>query len=158
MAGIERRRSAERTGAYNRKDHPMTHARSTQKRLAALVTAGLATLLLALAFAAPSASATPFCGGRIISQASACFGAAREQPSRLQRERFALLRTRPEGLPARLRNLVRTRDASFNPALAQRIPVLLPGGYWLVPDAGQLCVVSEVPGTPGAATVLREHP
>ena len=55
----------------------MTHARSTQKRLTALVTAGLATLLLALAFAAPSASATPFCGGRIISQASACFGAAR---------------------------------------------------------------------------------
>jgi hypothetical protein len=76
-----------------------------------------------------------------------------ERPTRLQREHFALLRTRPEGLPARLRDLVRTRDAAFNPALAQRIPALLPGGYWLVPDAGQICVVSEVPGTPGAGTV-----
>ncbi|HKG38991.1 MAG TPA: hypothetical protein VKB25_08380 [Conexibacter sp.] len=76
-----------------------------------------------------------------------------EWPTRLQRERFALLRTRPEGLPARLRDLVRTRDATFNPELAQRIPALLPGGYWLVPDAGQICVVSVVPGTPGAGTV-----
>lgn len=55
----------------------MTHARSTHKRLTALVTAGLATLLLALAFAAPSASATPFCGGQVISNVSACYGAAR---------------------------------------------------------------------------------
>jgi hypothetical protein len=76
-----------------------------------------------------------------------------EQPSRLQRDHFALLRTLPEGLPARLRDLVRTRDTSFNPALAQRIPTLLPGAYWLVPDAGQLCVVSEVPGIEGSGTV-----
>lgn len=76
-----------------------------------------------------------------------------EQPSRLQRTHFALLRTRPEGLPPRLRELVRTRDTSFNPTLAQRVPALLPGGYWLVPDADQLCIVSEVPGTPGAGTV-----
>jgi hypothetical protein len=76
-----------------------------------------------------------------------------ERPSLLQRERFALLRTHPEGLPARLRGLVRARDASFDPALAQRIPVLLPGTYWLVPDAGQLCIASTVPGTPGATTI-----
>jgi hypothetical protein len=76
-----------------------------------------------------------------------------EQPSHLQRERFALLRTRPEGLPVHLRGLVRTRDTSFDPGLAQRIPALLPGAYWLVPDADQLCVVSEVPGTEGAGTV-----
>jgi hypothetical protein len=55
----------------------MTHARSTQKRLAALVTAGLATLLLALAFSAPSASATGFCGGSRVNNINACFGAAR---------------------------------------------------------------------------------
>ena len=76
-----------------------------------------------------------------------------QQASRLQRKRFALLRTRPEGLPAHLRDLVHTREASFNPVLAQRVPVLLPGSYWLVPEHRQLCVVSEVPGTPGAATV-----
>lgn len=76
-----------------------------------------------------------------------------ERPTRLQRENFALLRTRPEGLPVHLRDLVRTRDAAFNPALAQRIPVLLPGSWWLVPDGSQLCLVSEVPGTTGAGTV-----
>lgn len=76
-----------------------------------------------------------------------------ERPTRLQREHFALLRTRPEGLPTHLRGLVRTRDTAFNPALAQRIPVLLPGGYWLVPDGAEMCVVSEVPGTTGAGTV-----
>ncbi len=41
----------------------------------------------------------------------------------------------------------------MNPALAQRIPVVLPGSYWLVPGIGYLCIVSEVPGTPGIATV-----
>jgi hypothetical protein len=55
----------------------MTHASSTKKRFAALLSAAFATLLLTMAFAAPSASATGFCGGRVISQASACFGAAR---------------------------------------------------------------------------------
>lgn len=75
------------------------------------------------------------------------------QPALILRERFALLRTRPEGLPPRLRGLVRPSDPTFNPALAQRIPVLLPGDYWLTPAGGQLCVVSEVPGTPGAGTV-----
>jgi hypothetical protein len=55
----------------------MTYARSTKTRLAVLLTSALATLLLALALAAPSASATGFCGGQIISQSSACWGAAR---------------------------------------------------------------------------------
>ena len=116
-----------------------------------------ASSLVALLLAAGVAA----CGGSVArTDATATHAAhtrpmpqAIEQPSHLQREHFALLRTRPEGLPARLRDLVRTRDASFNPALAQRIPALLPGGYWLVPDAGQLCIVSEVPGTPGAGTV-----
>jgi hypothetical protein len=55
----------------------MTHVQSTKKRLALLLSGALATLLLALAFSAPQASATPFCGGTVISQASGCWGAAR---------------------------------------------------------------------------------
>jgi len=76
-----------------------------------------------------------------------------EQPAHIQRHNFALLRTRPEGLPARTRRLVSVPDAGINPALAQRIPVMVPGSYWLVPGVGSLCVVSEVPGTPGAGTI-----
>lgn len=47
------------------------------QRLVLLLTAGLATLLVSMAFASASASATGFCGGQVISQASACWGAAR---------------------------------------------------------------------------------
>lgn len=48
-----------------------------RQRFALLLTAGLVTLLASLALASASASATGFCGGRIISEASACYGAAR---------------------------------------------------------------------------------
>lgn len=73
--------------------------------------------------------------------------------SRVQRRKFALLRTRPEKLPARARRLGIVTEAAMNPALGQRIPVSLPGSYWLVPGIGYLCIVSEVPGIPGVATV-----
>lgn len=73
--------------------------------------------------------------------------------SLIQRREFALLRTRPEGLPARARRLGMVTEAAMNPALAQRIPVALPGDYWLVPGIGYLCIVSEIPGSPGIATV-----
>jgi len=52
----------------------MTHALT--QRVALLLAAGLAALALALTLASP-ASATGFCGGQVISQASACWGAAR---------------------------------------------------------------------------------
>jgi hypothetical protein len=67
--------------------------------------------------------------------------------------RFALLRTRPEGLPATVRATLRAPIAGMNYALAQRIPAHAPGRYWLVPGRGYLCVVSEMPGTPGVGTV-----
>ncbi|MBS1870156.1 MAG: hypothetical protein JSS99_10870 [Actinobacteria bacterium] len=50
--------------------------RALTQRLALLLTTGLAALTLALTLASP-ASATGFCGGQVISQASACWGAAR---------------------------------------------------------------------------------
>lgn len=37
--------------------------------------------------------------------------------------------------------------------MTQRIPVLVPGSYWLVPGIGYLCIVSQVPRTPGVGTV-----
>jgi hypothetical protein len=76
-----------------------------------------------------------------------------KQLSRMQRREFALLRTRPEGLPANFGHLPTATEAAINPALAQRIPVMVPGRYWLAPGIGSLCLLSEVPGTPGVVTV-----
>lgn len=70
-----------------------------------------------------------------------------------QRERFALLRTRPEGLPAHVRGILRTPIMGMNWALAQRLPVRLPGAYWLVPGRGHLCIVDQGSlGNPGVGT------
>lgn len=76
-----------------------------------------------------------------------------ERLSSVQRHEFALLRTRPEGLPANFGRLPTATEAGINPALAQRIPVMVPGRYWLAPGIGSLCILSEVPGTPGIVTV-----
>jgi len=40
--------------------------------------------------------------------------------------------------------------------LAQRIPVDFSGAYWLVPGRGYLCIVSQIPTTPGAGTACNE--
>lgn len=56
---------------------------------------------------------------------------------------FALLRRRPEGLPARTQRILRTPTFGLSWKLAQRIPVTLPGAYWLVPGDGYLCVVAQ---------------
>lgn len=76
-----------------------------------------------------------------------------ERLSRTQRDSFALLRTRPEGLPARVRDRITPTEAAINPALAQRIPATVPGSHWLVPGIGHLCVVSEVPWNPGPVMI-----
>lgn len=47
------------------------------QRLTLLLTAGLATVLVALALAAPSASAIGFCGGATINNHQTCFGEPR---------------------------------------------------------------------------------
>jgi len=111
----------------------------------------LVTLLLAAAVAS--------CGSATPDHAEPRPGSTQPAPhvlerlSRTQRHNFALLRTPPEGLPARVRRLAPGSPAAVNPALAQRIPVTVPGSYWLVPGIGQLCVVSEVPWTPGIGTI-----
>jgi hypothetical protein len=70
-----------------------------------------------------------------------------------QRANFALLRTRPEGLPARVRRLLKAPIVGMNWSLAQRIPVNLAGAYWLVPGNGHLCIVDQGSlGNPAAGT------
>jgi hypothetical protein len=109
-------------------------------------------VLLVAAIPASCGSATPH-GAEPRSRAVQPAPRMLKQLSRMQLREFALLRTRPEGLPANFRRLPTATDAGINPALAQRIPVMVPGRYWLAPGIGSLCLLSEVPGTPGIVTV-----
>ena len=52
-------------------------ARISMQRLALLLTASFATLLVALALTSPSASAAGFCGGQRVNNVQSCFGAPR---------------------------------------------------------------------------------
>ena len=78
------------------------------------------------------------------------------RPDRLQAKSFALLRTRPEGLPAATQRLLISGRFGVNWNLAQRIPVAFSGAYWLVPGDGYLCIVSRIPTTPGAGMACNE--
>ena len=49
----------------------------THRQRFALLAASLATLLVALALASTSASASEFCGGQTVSNIQTCFGASR---------------------------------------------------------------------------------
>jgi hypothetical protein len=51
--------------------------RTFKQRLTLLLTTGLATVLVALAFTSASASAIDFCGGQTVNNQQSCFGAAR---------------------------------------------------------------------------------
>jgi hypothetical protein len=66
---------------------------------------------------------------------------------------FALLRSRSGGLPAAVRDVWRPPVAGMNWKRARRIPILAPGGYWLVPGSRYLCIVSEIPATPGVGSI-----
>lgn len=62
----------------------------------------------------------------------------------------------PDGLPKALRRVLGNGRFGVNWSLAKRIPVGLPGAYWLVPGIGYLCIVSQVPGIPGAGAACNE--
>jgi hypothetical protein len=109
-------------------------------------------ILLVAAVLASCSSATPH-GAEPHSRAAQPAPRMLKQLSSMQRREFALLRTRPEGLPTGFGRLPTATDAAINPTLAQRIPVMVPGRYWLAPGIGSLCLLSEVPGTPGIVTV-----
>ena len=72
-----------------------------------------------------------------------------EHISRALRVNFALTRTPPDGVPAVARVSLATlpvRGISWN--VAWRIPVSLPGRYWLVPGAEDLCILAEAAKPP----------
>jgi len=60
-----------------------------------------------------------------------------------QRANFALLRTPPEGLPTAVQRALGNPVFGSNWNLAQRIPTIASGAYWLLPGNGYMCVVSE---------------
>jgi hypothetical protein len=112
------------------------------------------SLLILLAAAAPAScgSATPD-GAEHRARTAERAPRMLERLSHAQRREFGLLRTRPEGLPRSFGRLPNAEDAGIDPAMAQRIPAMVPGRYWLAPGIGSLCILSEAPGTPGIVTV-----
>src|SRR5918995_6105262 len=63
--------------------------------------------------------------------------------SRQQREAFSLLRSPPEGLPARVTEALHQPSYGMNWRLAQRMPVELPVDFWAVPGRGAICIVGQ---------------
>lgn len=68
-----------------------------------------------------------------------------------QLAKFAVLRTPPEGLPTAVQRVLKAPVFGSNWNLAQRLPVTVPGAYWLLPGDGYLCVVSQ--GSMGSSTI-----
>lgn len=54
---------------------------------------------------------------------------------------FALLRTRPEGVPSAVQQALSGRLQGINWGQAQRLPTSAPPKVWVVPGAGRLCIV-----------------
>jgi hypothetical protein len=80
-----------------------------------------------------------------------------KRPEPLQARSFALLRTPPEGLPAKIARALPSRTHGENFRLAQRIPAPAPPGFWLVPGHDTLCIVSPQEGPPGINCTTTEH-
>jgi hypothetical protein len=108
------------------------------------------SLVAALLLGGLSACGNAQSGG-VQARASAPVVAPR--PEHRQFVNFALLRTRPEGLPVSVRQILQTPRFGMRWALAQRMPVDVPGDYWLVPGAGYLCIVDHTPASAGIGTV-----
>lgn len=70
---------------------------------------------------------------------------------------FALLRTHPQGLSSRVRDTLAKPTFGINWKLVHRIPVALPGHYWLAPGRGYLCIIAvEALGSPGVGMTCAE--
>lgn len=64
-------------------------------------------------------------------------------PQGSQRANFALFRTRPEGLPRSVRQVLRQPRYGLNWALAQKLPVNTLAEIWAVPGNGFICLISQ---------------
>ncbi len=75
-----------------------------------------------------------------------------EVPQRLSTN-FALLRTPPDGIPSDVRRTLKVPVPGMDWSLARRIPLSLPGTYWLAPGPEYLCIVATTPESPAVGTV-----
>jgi hypothetical protein len=66
---------------------------------------------------------------------------------------FQLLRTPPDGIPADVRRALQVPVQGMRWDLARRVPVALPGRYWLAPGVRDLCIVATSPDSPAIGTV-----
>lgn len=66
---------------------------------------------------------------------------------------FALLHTPPDGIPSHVSRKLRGPMPGMSWSLARRIPVPATSTYWLVPGAGDLCVVATTPKSPAIGAV-----
>jgi hypothetical protein len=73
--------------------------------------------------------------------------------SQLLLSNFELLRAPPEGIPPAIRRSLDVPVFGMRWSLARRIPVRLPGAYWLAPGAENLCIVATTPKSPAIGTV-----
>jgi hypothetical protein len=55
---------------------------------------------------------------------------------------FSLFRTPPERLPASVRGVMRRASYGTNWDLAQRLPVVVRGDFWLIPGDGVVCILA----------------
>lgn len=70
---------------------------------------------------------------------------------------FALLRTSPDGIPPAVSRILKAPVSGMDWSLARRVPVPLPGAYWLAPGAEHLCVVATTPDSPAIGTVCATY-
>jgi hypothetical protein len=66
---------------------------------------------------------------------------------------FALLNAPPDGIPLAARQTLGGSVPGIRWNLARRIPVSLPGKYWLVPGTDNICVVAMASGSPSVGAV-----
>jgi hypothetical protein len=66
---------------------------------------------------------------------------------------FALLRTPPDGIPPRVKQVLSDPIPGMSWSLARRVPVSATSAYWLVPGVENLCVVATTPKSPTIGTV-----
>jgi len=69
---------------------------------------------------------------------------------------FALLRTKAEGLPPTMTDILAQPAYGMNPALAQRMPTAAKAS-WVVPANGYLCIVGREPGSIVNVTCARNR-
>jgi hypothetical protein len=68
-------------------------------------------------------------------------------------DNFTLLRTPPNGIPPAIRQSLKVPVSGMSWSLARRVPVSLPGMYWLAPGAEDLCIVATTPKLQSVGTV-----